>query len=279
MGRFDSKIVLVTGAARGQGRSHAIRFAEEGADLILLDACAPVSSVNYPMPDDAELAATTKEIEALGRRVVATKVDVRDMAAMAAAVDAAVTELGGLDIVSANAGICSFGNLMDMTDQQWHDAIDINLTGSFNTLRATVPHLRRIGRGGSVIVTASIAGLEAVPGIGHYNASKFGVIGLTKTLALELGSENIRVNAVCPGNVDTMMIQNDDTLRLFMPHLDEPTRDDAEAQGSVFREINAIKVPWLDASDVTNAVVYLASDEARYVTGTTMVVDAGRMLT
>jgi NAD(P)-dependent dehydrogenase (short-subunit alcohol dehydrogenase family) len=190
----------------------------------------------------------------------------------------AVAELGGLDIVSIGAAVCGFGNLMDLTVDEWKEQIDVNLTGSFNTAKATIPHILAHGRGGSVIFTASTCGLEVVPGIGHYNASKHGVVALTKTLAMELGANGIRVNALCPTNVGTPMIFNDATWRLFWPDVENPGRAEAEADGSIMRQMHVIPVPWIEVDDVTNALIYLASDDSRYVTGTTMVVDAGRLL-
>lgn len=278
MGRVEGKIALITGAARGQGRSHALRLAEEGADIIPVDLCAPVESAPYAMATEDDLATTVREVERRGRRAVSAQADVRDPGALEAAVKQGVEELGGLDIVSLNAGICSFGEVLELPKQTWQEMIEINLNGAFNTVQAAVPHIVERKRGGSVIFTASIAGLEAVGGIGHYNASKHGIIGLMRTLAIELAPEYIRVNAVCPGNVDTDMIQNEACMKLFMPELEHPTREDAERPDSIYREINAIPIPWLDSADVTNAVLFLASDESRYITGVALPVDAGRML-
>ncbi|MDT3444937.1 mycofactocin-coupled SDR family oxidoreductase [Pseudofrankia sp. BMG5.37] len=278
MGRVDGKIALVTGAARGQGRNHAWRFAEQGADVIVLDICADLPTIGYALGTKGELDETAAGVEARGRRVAAAQVDVRDAERLDAVVSAAVSQLGGLDVVSVNAGVCGFGNVLDLTAEEWKEQIDVNLTGSFNTAKATIPHILSQGRGGSVIFTASTCGLQAVPGIGHYNASKFGVVGLTKTLALELGEQGVRVNAVCPTNVATPMFQNDLTWKLFFPDVQNPSRADAEAPNSAARQMHTIPIPWVEVDDVTNAVMYLASDDSRYVTGTTLVVDAGRTL-
>ena len=278
MGRVQGKVALVTGAARGQGRSHALKLAEEGADIIALDICADMATVPYPLATEDDLNETAAGVEKLDRRVVTSKVDVRDAKSLREFVTSAVTELGGLDIVSVNAGICGYGQALDLSSEEWKEMLDVNLTGAFNTAQATIPHILAQGRGGSVIFTASIGGLEAIANIAHYNASKFGVVGLAKTLALELGAQGVRVNAVCPGNVDSPMMQNPATMKLFFPDLENPGRADAEAPGSVVSEGNAIPVPYVDVVDISNAVLYLASDEARYVTGTTLVVDAGRML-
>ncbi|RHW23778.1 NAD(P)-dependent oxidoreductase [Nocardioides immobilis] len=278
MGRVEGKIALVTGAARGQGRNHAWRLAEEGADVIALDICEDLPTVPYSLSSEADLLETARGVEGRGRRVVSAKVDVRDLEHLTQVVGDAVSELGGLDIVSAGAGVCSYGNVLDLTGQQWAELIDVNLTGVFNTAKATVPHILEQGRGGSVIFTASTCGLGAVPGIAHYNASKFGVVGLTKSLALELGDQRVRVNALCPTNVATPMFQNDSTWRLFFPDVENPTQADAEAEGSAARQMHVIPVPWVEPEDVTSALLYLASDDGRYVTGTTMVIDAGRLL-
>jgi SDR family mycofactocin-dependent oxidoreductase len=278
MGRVEGKVALVTGAARGQGRNHAVRLAEQGADVIVLDICEDVSTIPYGLATEDELQETAERVEKLGRRVVSAKVDIRDAELLDEFVARAVEELGGLDIVSANAGVCGFGNVLDLTAQEWKDTIDVNLTGSFNTAKAAIPHILSHGRGGSVVFTASTCGLEPVPGIGHYNASKHGVVALTKTLAIELGPQNVRVNALCPTNAATPMFQNDATWRLFFPDVENPSQADAEAPNSAARQMHVIPVPWVEPDDITNALLYLVSDESRYVTGTAMVVDAGRLL-
>jgi SDR family mycofactocin-dependent oxidoreductase len=279
VGRVEGKVALITGAARGQGRSHALRLAEEGADVILVDLCSEIPGLAYPMPTELDLAETARQVEQLGRRAVTAKADVRDLSALTAAVDQGVAELGRLDIVSANAGICTVMNADEISEEAWSATIDINLTGSFYTAIAALKHIRAGGAGGSVIFTSSISGLETRRrGLAHYCASKYGVIGLAKTLALEWGAENIRSNAVCPGNVDTDMIQNQHVWSKYMPHLENPTREDAERPDSPFNSVNAMPVPWVAPADISNVVLWLASDESRYVTGTAQVVDAGMML-
>jgi SDR family mycofactocin-dependent oxidoreductase len=278
VGRVDGKVALVTGAARGQGRNHALRLAEQGADIIALDICADIPTIPYSLGTEEDLRETVESVEKHDRRCVSAKVDVRDAGRLAEVVSRAVSELGGLDIVSVNAGVLSFGQVLDLTDDQWKEQLDVNLTGAFNTAKATIPHILAQGRGGSVIFTASIGGLEAIPNIGHYNVSKFGVVGLTKTLAVELGEQRVRVNAICPGNVDTNMMHNESTYKMFFPNVENPTRATAEAPDSAARTMNAIPVPYVEVDDITNALLYLASDESRYVTGTTLVVDLGRML-
>jgi SDR family mycofactocin-dependent oxidoreductase len=278
MGRVEGKVVLITGAARGQGRSHAVRFAEEGADIIAIDICEQIATAQHTMGTDEDLAETASLVEKLDRRIVTAKADVRDPGTLRAAVDAGVAELGRLDIVSANAGIVSMDRVLDMSMTMWQDMIDVHLTGLFHTVQAAVPHILAGGRGGSVVITSSASGLAGFENIGHYTAAKHGVLGLMKTLALELGSQAIRVNAVCPSNVGTKMILNDTMMRLFMPDLENPTVDDALAPGSSVRAMNVLDVPWMEPIDISNAVLFLASDEARYVTGVALPVDAGYLL-
>jgi SDR family mycofactocin-dependent oxidoreductase len=274
MGRVDGKVAFVTGAARGQGRSHAVRLAQEGADIIAVDLCAQVDTVPYPMATPADLAETTSQVEALDRRIVATQADVRDFDALKAALDAGVAQLGRLDIVSANAGIASFGTAAELDESVWQDMIDINLTGVWHAVKAAIPHL---GRGASVILTSSVAGLKGFPGLPHYTAAKHGVVGLMRELALELAPAGIRVNSVHPTNVDTDMIQNEAMYGLFAPDL-EPAARTREALEPRYAAMNALPIPWVDPVDISNAVLWLASDEARYVTGVTLPIDAGFMV-
>ncbi|AFS12158.1 mycofactocin-coupled SDR family oxidoreductase [Mycobacterium senriense] len=271
-GRVEGKVALITGAARGQGRSHALRLADEGADIIALDIAAQVESAPYPLATPADLDETAREIKARGRRVVARQVDVRDGEALTAAVGEGVSELGRLDIVSANAGILSVGPSFELTEQTWTEMIDINLSGSWRTTKAAIPHMIAAGNGGSIVLTSSIAGLIAQPGLAHYVSAKHGVVGLMKTLALELAPFNIRVNSVHPTNVDTDMIQNEPTYRVFLPDDPNPTREKFAVPAT---EMNALAIPWIESIDVTNAVLFLASDEARYITGVSLPIDAG----
>jgi (+)-trans-carveol dehydrogenase len=275
MGRVEGKVAFITGAARGQGRSHALRLAEEGADIIAIDLCGQVDSVPYPMSTPDDLAETVKAVEALDRRIVATQADVRDYAAVKRAVDEGVAQLGRLDIVSANAGISSVGRADELSEQTWRDMIDTNLTGVWHTAKAAIPALKAGGAGGSMVLTSSAAGLMAMENIGHYVSAKHGVIGLMRTLALELAPHSIRVNAICPTTVDTPMIQNEATYRLFRPDLDDPSVDDAAES---FMTMNALPVRWVEARDISNALLFLASDEARYITGVALPVDAGTLI-
>ena len=275
-GRVAGKVAFVTGAARGQGRSHAIRLAQEGADIIAVDLCGQVATVPYAMATPDDLTETVKEIEALDRRIVATQADVRDFGAVKAALDEGVAQLGRLDIVAANAGIFSFGTLEELDDTTWQDMIDVNLTGVWHTAKAAIPHLRAAG-GGSIILTSSTAGLMAIPNIGHYTSAKHGVVGLMRTLALELAPDFIRVNSVHPTTVNTDMIQNSATYELFASDLPEAERT-KEALAPRFGGLNVLPIPWVEPLDISNAVLWLASDESRYVTGITLPIDAGSLI-
>ncbi|HEX4253526.1 MAG TPA: mycofactocin-coupled SDR family oxidoreductase, partial [Streptosporangiaceae bacterium] len=223
-GRVEGKVAFITWAARGQGRSHAIRLAQEGADIIAVDLVRQVDSVPYPMSTPEDLAQTVKEVEALDRRIVATQADVRDYGALKAALDDGVAQLGRLDIVSANAGIASYGRADELPEQTWQDMIDTNLTGVWHAAKAAIPHLKAGGRGGSIILTSSTAGLMALENLAHYVSAKHGVVGLMRTLALELAPDMIRVNSVHPTSVNTDMVQNAATYALFAPDLEEKDR-------------------------------------------------------
>ncbi|MGH3166707.1 MAG: mycofactocin-coupled SDR family oxidoreductase, partial [Trebonia sp.] len=277
MGLLEGKVAFVTGAARGQGRSHARRLAEEGADIIAVDACATPEWLSYPLATEEDLARTVKDVEALGRRIVARRADIRDFAALRTALDEAVAELGGrLDIVAANAAVISQPkDTWDIDVDQFRELIDVTLTGTFITVKAAVPHMIAAGRGGAITMTSSGAALVNGAGLADYKAAKSGVLSLTRTLACELAEHFIRVNAVCPTACDTPMIQNDQLYRAFRPDLGNPGREDVK-EG--FRQMNLLPVPWVDPLDVSNAIVWLSSDQARYVTGVTLPVDAGNAL-
>ncbi|MBT0771720.1 mycofactocin-coupled SDR family oxidoreductase [Kineosporia sp. J2-2] len=275
MGRFEGKVAFITGAARGQGRSHAIKLAEEGADIIAVDIADQVTTAPYPTSTAEDLAETVKAVEALDRRIIARTADIRDLAALTAVAKEGVAEFGRLDIVLANAGISSMGPLLDLDENTWQEMIDINLSGAWKTLKATVPHIIDGGRGGSVVITSSLAAMVANGNNGHYSAAKAGLVSLMKTAAKEWAPHNIRVNTIHPTTVQTPMIINDATFRLFRPDIENPTYDDFIVAANT---LNALPVPVTEAIDITNAVLYLTSDEGRYVTGTTMVVDAGGAL-
>jgi len=271
-GRVAGKVAFITGAARGQGRSHAVRLAEEGADIIAVDALADIETVPYPMASEADMKETVRLVEALGRRIVALTADVRDYDSIRTALDRGVAELGHVDIVLANAGILSFGAAHELSEQTWAEMIDINLTGVWRTAKAAIPYLVEQGTGGSIILTSSVAGLRSYTGVGHYVSAKHGVVGLMKTLAQELAEHHIRVNTVNPTQVDTPMVQNQDMYDLFSPDIENPTKEDfAQASG----ETILYPIPWVESIDVSNAVLFLASDEARFITGVALPVDGG----
>jgi (+)-trans-carveol dehydrogenase len=273
-GRFSGKVVAITGAARGQGRSHALRFAEEGADVIAIDICEDIADVAYPMATKDDLDETVEAARAHGTRVLPYVADVRDSGAIRAALDEAANALGGVDVVCVNAGVAPpFLPVSDITDALWNEVIGVNLTGAFNTARAAVPHLRARG-GGSIIFTASVAGVQGMANLGAYVASKHGVIGLMKTMAIELGPENIRVNAVLPTSVATPMLLNQATYDLMRPDLEAPQLADVV---DVLQTIQVLPIPYVECSDVTNAVMFLASDAARSVTGVALPVDGGAL--
>jgi len=272
--RVQGKVALITGAARGQGRAHALRLAQEGADIIAVDVCETVATTPYDGATEADLAETVKQVEDLDRRILTRKSDTRDLAGLEAAVADGLSEFGRLDIVCANAGIASFAPAWELTEDVWQDVIDINLTGVWKTVRATVPTMLEQGSGGSIILTSSIAGLIAFPNLAYYTAAKHGVTGLMRTLAVELAPHRIRVNSVHPTTVDTDMVNNEPVYSLFLGGMQGATRADAEVG---MKALNAIPIPWVDPVDISNAVLWLASDEARYVTGTTQVIDAGAM--
>jgi len=270
--RFAGKVAFVTGAARGQGRNHAVRLAQEGADLILADACAEVASIGYDLATEADLAETVKLVEALDRRVVSDRVDVREGAAVRALVDRGVAELGRLDVVVANAGIAGSEPMVDMSDATWQDMIDINLTGVFKTIRAALPHLTA---GSSIVITSSIAGFKGLANNTHYTAAKHGVMGIMRALANEVGPQGIRVNCVNPTNVDTRMLFNDAIYRLFRPDLEAPAREDVE---DIMKGMHVLDRGWVELDDVSNAVLFLASEDARFITGVALPVDAGALI-
>ena len=272
MGRFEGKVVLVSGAARGQGRSHALRFAEEGADIVALDILDQIGSVPYEMSTGSDLDETIELVKQRGRRIEAQRADVRSWDRVRDAVSAGVDALGPIDVVCANAGIITYGAAWDLTTDQWEDTIDTNLTGVWYTIRAALPSMMNSGRGGSIIATSSFAGLRGPANALSYVAAKHGVVGLVRALANELGRYNIRVNSVHPTTVDTDMVTNDATYRLFRPDLESPTREDCLDGLSAMQ---ALPIPYVSPGDISDAVLWLASDEAKYVTGVQLPVDGG----
>lgn len=275
MGRMADKVVFITGAARGQGRSHAVRLAHEGADIIAVDLCRDISTVPYPLATAADLAETVRLVEAQGRRIVAGEADVRDSAALAQIVDRGVEQFGRLDVVLANAGISSPAPTLTMQDQVWQDMIDVNLTGSWKAIKAATPQIIAGGRGGAIVITSSAAALNAGENIAHYSASKAGLVLLMKVLARELAPHKIRVNTLHPTTVATEMVLNDATYRLFRPDLENPNRADFETAALT---LNRLSVAMIEPRVLSEAVLYLVSDTGEFITGTTHVVDAGATL-
>jgi SDR family mycofactocin-dependent oxidoreductase len=272
MGSLDGKVALISGAARGQGRSHAIRLAQEGADIIAFDRCADAKAVNYPLGTESELNETVLAIEALGRKVVAEKVDARDTSGLKALMSAGERAFRRLDIVVANAGVIGLAPVLDVDDDLWDEVVGTNLTGVFRTVRAALPTMLAGGRGGSIILTASTAGVQGHANTAPYAAAKHGVVGLTRVLANEFGAQWIRANAVVPSSVGTGMIFNQAMYTVMTGGDPEATREQAEAG---FRSLNVLPVPWVETQDISNAVAWLASDQARYVTGALFAIDAG----
>jgi SDR family mycofactocin-dependent oxidoreductase len=274
-GRVQDKVAFITGAARGQGRSHAIRLAEEGADIVAVDIAGPVQSVTiYPPATGEDLAETVRQVEDLDRRIVARKADVRDPGALRAALEDGVAQFGKLDIVVANAGIYWFSPALEIDDAGWREMLDVNLTGVWNTVKVALPYLVA-GGGGSIVLTSSVLGLKGLANSVHYNAAKHGVVGVMRTIANEFAQHHIRVNSVHPTLVNTVMTQNEPVWQLFDPGNPHATRESATP---AFESVNALPTPWVESVDISNAVLFLASDEARYITGVTLPVDAGALI-
>jgi (+)-trans-carveol dehydrogenase len=251
-------------------------MAQEGADIIAVDICKQIDSVQIPLSNPEDLAETADLVKNLDRRVYTAEVDVRDFDALKAAVDAGVEEFGRLDIIVANAGIGNGGQTLDKTSEpDWDDMIAVNLSGVWKTVKAGVPHILAGGRGGSIILTSSVGGLKAYPHTGHYVAAKHGVVGLMRTFAVELGAQNIRVNSVHPTNVNTPLFMNEPTMKLFRPDLENPGPDDMKVIGQL---MHTLPIGWVEPEDIANAVLFLASDEARFITGVTLPVDGGSCL-
>jgi SDR family mycofactocin-dependent oxidoreductase len=274
MGRVEGKVAFITGVARGQGRSHAIALANEGANIIGVDICAPVESAPYEMASREDLDETVRLVEEAGGKMVARVADVRDLDALTAVVNEGVEQFGRLDIILANAGVCTYGALSTMDVAQWQEMIDVDLTGVWMTVRAGVQHMIDAGNGGAIVLTSSTAGLRNLNQIGHYVAAKHGVTGLAKAFANELAPHNIRVNSIHPSNCRTRMMTNSGVRKMFRPDLEDPSLEDA-LEG--FGVIHLLDTPWVEPEDVSAAIVYLVSDDGRFVTGTQFAVDAGML--
>ena len=271
MPELTGRVAVVTGAGRGQGRSHAQALADAGADVVLTDLCRDIASVPYPLASDDDLAETARLVEKSGRRAVTVSADVRRRDDMERVVATALDELGGLDIVVANAGICGFGEMPALTSAQWDDMLAVNLTGVFNTFRAAVPHLVAQGRG-RLIATSSGAGRTGTPNLSHYAATKWGVIGFVKSVALEVAQHGVTANVVCPSTVDTPMVHNDALYGLFAPDIANRTKESVRPR---YEAMNPMRIPWLDPVEISHAVLFLASDRAGFISGETIEVSAG----
>ncbi|CAN5598651.1 mycofactocin-coupled SDR family oxidoreductase [soil metagenome] len=273
--RFEGKVVFITGAARGQGRSHAVRFAEEGAKVIGIDICKDLPECYYPLATEADLAETVKQVESAGGAMHAEVADVRDLPRLREVVKAGVEKFGRLDVIVANAGLYSPNPTQYLTSEQWDETISVNLTGVFNTVRAAMKIIIKQNEGGAIVITSSTAGLKGFYGSPAYNASKPGVVGFMRSLALERAPNQIRVNTIHTTSVGTPMILNEAFPKLVRFDLADPGEDDA---ADFLREQQPMNIPWLQPGDISDALLWLCSDEARYVTGVTLPVDAGALL-
>jgi SDR family mycofactocin-dependent oxidoreductase len=275
-GTLEGRVAFVTGAARGQGRAHAVRLASEGADIIAIDICGPISdTVTYPAATSEELADTVRAIESTGRKVLAREVDIRDLAAQQQVVADGIEQFGRLDIVVANAGILSWGRMFEMSEEQWDSVIDVNLNGTWRTVRAAVPAMIEAGNGGSIIIVSSSAGTKATPGNGHYSASKHGLVAITNALAIEVGEFGIRVNSIHPYSIDTPMVEPAAMMEIFskypaflhsfkpMPY--QPVNHDGKKGLKEF----------MTPEEVTDVVLWLASDGSATISGSQIAVDRG----
>jgi (+)-trans-carveol dehydrogenase len=271
MSNLEGKVALVTGAARGQGRSHCLKLAEAGADIIAIDAGAPDATVSYALPKIEELEETAELVRKTGRRAVTGQADVADWDQFSAAVNAGVAEFGTIDIVCANAGIFTSGNSWELSEEMWRRMLDVNLTGAWHAAKAAIPVMVDGGRGGSIIITGSTAATKGLPGMAHYAAAKHGVVGLMRTLAIELGPHHIRANVVAPTACGTPMLLNDEIKTLFGGGT-MPTEEEFHDRNV---ETHLIPTPWIQPEDVSDAVLFLASDASKFVTGTVLKVDAG----
>jgi SDR family mycofactocin-dependent oxidoreductase len=275
-GALEGRVAFVTGAARGQGRAHAARLAAEGADIIAIDICRAISdTITYPAPTSEDLAETVRLVEAEGRKVLAREVDIRDLAALQQVVADGVEQFGRLDVVVANAGVLSWGRMFEMSEEQWDTVIDVNLNGTWRTIRAAVPAMIEAGNGGSIIVVSSSAGIKATPGNGHYSASKQGLVALTNALAIEVGEFGIRVNSIHPYSIDTPMVEPEAMMEIFgkypaflhsfkpMPY--HPINHDGKKGLQEF----------MTPEEVSDVVAWLAGDGSATISGSQIAVDRG----
>jgi SDR family mycofactocin-dependent oxidoreductase len=273
---LEGRVALVTGAARGQGRAHALRLARDGADVIAIDSCAPISdTVTYPMPTSEDLADTVREVESTGRKVLARQVDIRDLAGQQQVVADGIEQFGRLDIVVANAGVLSWGRMFEMSEEQWDTVIDVNLNGTWRTIRAAVPAMIEAGNGGSIIIVSSSAGLKATPGNGHYSASKHGLVALTNALAIEAGEFGIRVNSIHPYSIDTPMVEKEAMMELFGKHPTFIHSFSPFPYKPVSQQGMSSLQDFMTAEEVSDVVAWLASDMSATISGSQIAVDRG----
>ncbi|MGH8979518.1 MAG: mycofactocin-coupled SDR family oxidoreductase [Acidimicrobiales bacterium] len=270
---LEGKVAFVTGMGKGQGRSHAVRLAREGASIIGVDALKTYPWMNYPLAEQADVDETIRLVEKEGGDIFYQTADVTDLASLEHALAAGVERFGRLDVVAANAGALPAGALTWEADPKvWRECVEVNLVGGFHTVRAAVPHILAGAEGGSIVITSSGAAITAGSHLSDYCAAKAALVSLTRSLAIELAPHWVRVNAICPGAVNTDMIANEALYRMFRPDLEEPSREDTL---SIWRSKTLLPVPWVEPADISNAVAWLASDESRYVTGVVLPVDAG----
>ena len=278
MGDLAGRVAFVTGAARGQGRAYAVRLAREGADVIISDICAPVSdTIPYVGATPEDLAETARLVEAEGRAVLSRTVDIRDDVALRQLVADGVERFGRLDVLVANAGVLSWGRLWELSDEQWNTVIDVNLTGTWRTLRAVIPAMIDAGNGGSIVIISSSAGLKATPGNGHYAASKHGLTSMTNTLAIELGEYSIRVNSVHPYSIATPMIQNDAMLAVLGKHQSYLNSFAPMPYQPPAKNSGAKRSDFMSAEEAAEVVVWLAGDRSGLLSGSQISIDRGVM--
>ena len=275
-GSLEGRVAFVTGAARGQGRAHAVRLATEGADIIATDICGPVSdTVTYPMSTSEDLAETVRAVEATGRKVLAREVDIRDLAAQQQVVADGIEQFGRLDILVANAGILSWGRVFEMSEEQWDSVIEVNLSGTWRTVRAAVPAMIEAGNGGSIVIVSSSAGTKATPGNAHYSASKHGLVALTNALAIEVGEYGIRVNSIHPYSIDTPMVEKEAMMEIFTKYPNYIHSFSPMPFHPVNHKGKKGLQEFMGPEEVAEVVAWLAGDGSATISGSQIAVDRG----
>lgn len=273
---LEGRVALVTGAARGQGRAHAVRLAGDGADIVAIDVCKPISdTVTYPMPTADDLAETARLVEEAGRKVIAREIDIRDLGAQQQLVADAMEQFGRLDIVVANAGILSWGRIWEMSEEQWDTVIDVNLNGTWRTIKAAVPAMIEAGNGGSIVIVSSSAGTKATPGNAHYSASKHGLVALTNALAIEAGEFGIRVNSIHPYSIDTPMVQPEAMMEIFGKYPAFLHSFSPMPYHPVNHQGKKGLKEFMTPEEVSDVVSWLAGDGSATISGSQIAVDRG----